>query len=389
MKNITGLRQSTGLYGSIFGVFVLAALVSGFFVVNTIAFVGSDPVLGDVIINEFISNGDEWVELLNTTESSIDLSITPLVLRDFTGGGAPNDTTLSNGIIPAMGLFVYEYSSPKLNNGGDAILLVSGANTISAISYGDVSHISGLEAVQNISESAQGKSAALIDNNWVADQTPTKGWFNDAGEIGAAPLLSDIDSILLASGLETNIGELGNPSSTPDTEAGGALYFEKTGMGKIVFEKVLNMSDQATVAVLQSLGTAMEMSGGHIKFDSETADAMNATGAKIYMYGLDFDSTPNIIVKDDDGNIIDPEDGNYPDITDISYEYGTLVFDASHFTQFDAEEEELPVTNETTGDQYVTIQEAIDAASPDDTINVAAGTYAESVTVNKTLSKAC
>ena len=39
------------------------------------------------------------------------------------------------------------------------------------------------------------------------------------------------------------------------------------------------------------------MSEGHIEFDSATAQAMTDTGAKIYMFGLDFDSTPNIVVK--------------------------------------------------------------------------------------------
>ncbi|MBI2065146.1 MAG: DUF5011 domain-containing protein [Candidatus Yanofskybacteria bacterium] len=369
MKKIIGSHRLGSLYGpTIFSVLTIAALVSGFFAVNMAK---ADPGIGDVIINEFVSHPDsgdkEWVELLNTTESSIDLSVTPLVLRDFTGGGAPNDTTLSSGIIPAMGLFVYEYSGFKLSDGGDAILLMSGANTISAISYGDVSHISGLGAVQNLSESDQGKSGALIDGSWVTDQTPTRGWFNDAGQDGRAPLLSTIDEILLADGIISNIGELDDPSSTPANEDDGALYFEKEDVeeedgekeygGKIVFESNLNLTNQDTVAVLQSLGEKMEMSDGWIKFDSETAEEMSITGARIYMYGINEfgydDENPvevdDLVVKDDSDGIIDPEDSEYPDLGSFDYDSeendGQIIFTTDHFTQFFMRDTMKPVVS--------------------------------------------
>src|SRR3989338_6803486 len=68
---------------------------------------------------------------------------------------------------------------------------------------------------------------------------------------------------------------------------------------------------------------------------------MAVMSAKIYMYGLDelgFTSEPNLIVKDDWGNVIGPEDENYPDIdSDYDEESGTLVFTTSHFTQFEVE----------------------------------------------------
>ncbi|MFA6520648.1 MAG: peptidoglycan-binding protein [Candidatus Paceibacterota bacterium] len=321
----------------------LVVVLGGFFVANTTRALDLPPPA--VIINEFVPYGDtEWVELLNTTND--DIPLTDWYLVD-TADHVKLLTSL--GSIPAHGIVVYEYDASVtgwLNNDADTITLLDNNNTpIHSTSYA--------------TPPGAGQSAALgSDYTTWSPGTPTKGWFNDAGTGGqTAPLLSTIDTALYAGGegVVTNIGELTNPSDTPDSETGvdstTALYFEKVGKGKIVFTTSLNLSDQATVAVIQSLGTAMEITDGHVKFDSTTAAAMNATGAKIYMYGLDFDSEPNIIVRDDNGDIIDPEDDNYPDITDISYEAGTLVFDTSHFTEFDAEDE-TPACSDTSFDSF-------------------------------------
>jgi len=320
-----------------------AALLAAFFVSAPFAFAVS-PSPGDIIINEFVSDGDEWVELLNTTQNPIDLD--GWVLTDLENPGEQSQNEVLNknlnGLtIPANGIIVVDVTD--LNNPGDSIGLYSTndftnpANTISRVTYGTGSTV--LIFTADLTAPASGKSGAYISGVWQTDQTPTKGWFNDAGQEEAAPLLSTIDSALSSAGIISNIGELTNPSATPSTEP-DALYFEKSGQGKIVFEAELNLTDQATVAVLQTLGEAMEMSDGHIAFDSDTANDMAATGAKIYMYGLDFGSTPNIVVKDDAGAVIDPSSDEYPEITGTDYDpnTGTLTFSASHFTQFDAED---------------------------------------------------
>ncbi len=364
--------------------FALVFLVGGVAVANTAR--AATP--GDVIINEFVSHpntGDkEWVELLNTTGSDIDLSTAPLILRDFTALGAPNDTTLNSGVIPAMGLFVYEYSTSKLNDGGDAILLLSGTDVISGISYGSVTHITNLETVQNIAESTQGKSSAFVNGNWSTDQTPTKGWFNDTSN--GAPAWNTITSSFCNPNLgPCVVGIASNITSADNPSAISGLYFEKNGLGKISLANTINMTDQAVVAKLSGLGTAMEMTDGHIKFDSATAAAMDAAGATLYMYGLPFPdgSTPNILV---DGVLATDSD-----IGTVSYSGGTLSFTAKHFTQFDIDKNVYVNSDNICANKtpcYTTIQDAIGAASSGSTINIAAGTYIEAgqIVIDKNLS---
>ena len=364
------------------------------------------PSPGDIIINEFVSDGDEWVELLNTSDNDVNLGDLDFKLTELTTPQAPQGDILFpteivalelTGIIPAHGILVFEVSG--LNDPGDSIALYKGiidlSNLWQRVTYGAVNENYPVTAGLEIAPAA-GQSGAFT--SWSVDDSPSKGWFNDAGEPGKAPLLSTIDQALTDAGIDSNIGELENPSATPPIGEGGdgdALYFEKTGEGKIVFTASLNLTDEDTVAILQVLGEKMDMSEGHIEFDSATARAMTDTGAKIYMFGLDFASTPNIIVRDDDGDAILLGSPEYPDLTDIDYNAmtGTLTFSASHFTQFDADDDVyVDVNNDNKGadgteeNPFNTIQEGIDAVPEGGTVNVAAGNYEENLTVDKNLT---
>src|SRR3989344_134357 len=303
---------------------------------------------GGIIINEFSSASDpEWVELLNTTESPV--SLDGWTIKDI----ANDPKSLSDlGTIPAHGIVVFENPSGWLNNDPDPIetitLFDDVGTPIHSVSYGD--------GEVDVSAPDDGESAYLLalPSTWViAGDTPTKGWFNIAQDFNCETLTPPLPPTLISiqdcleedGGIISNIGELDNPSATPDEEEGegendDALYFSNDE-GKIVFEQTLNLTDEATVDILQELGEKMDMSEGFVSFDSDTADAMAVMSAKIYMYGLDelgFTSEPNLIVKDDLGNVIGPEDENYPDIdSDYDEESGTLVFTTSHFTQFEVE----------------------------------------------------
>ncbi len=355
--------------------------------------------VGDVLINEFFTNpseGQEWYELLNTTGNNIDLSGWSI------DRAVTSDSIALSGTLPANGILVFYALSNHANDGGDMVTLKDGSeSSIHAVSYGSVDP-GGFVPHSTAPELDNSGFISDYGNplNYSTTGSPSKGWFNDAGQPGKAPLLTSVDSLLADASIYSNIGEQDNPSATPATEGAGALYFEKiigeTPVGKIVFEETLNLSDQNTVAVLQELGEKMEMSGGHIKFDSATADAMNATGAKIYMYGLDalgFVNQPNIIVKNDASETID----GTGIIADVTYtpggpNGGELSFGAAHFTQFDldtnvyVDDDNLDAEDGTQAHPFNTIAEGVAAVPVGGTVHVASGSYTGNVGINKSLT---
>ncbi|MEK7542776.1 MAG: lamin tail domain-containing protein [Patescibacteria group bacterium] len=394
ISSLRDTKISSGL--KVFSVVAAVLVTSGFFVAKPA--VAASP--GDVIINEFVSNpssGSEWVELLNITTSSISLSGWKIQNFTFSSSSAITGmatTTIGAVTIPANGIAVINVTG--LNNSGDSITLYDNSATPVAVNNVVYGIVTGFPATAGLTTPpASGKSGAYISGAWQTNQTPTKGWFNDAGQPGKAPLLSTIDSILASSSISSNIGELSDPSVTPAATSTG-LYFEKVGKGKIVFTASLNLSDQATVGVLQNLGQKMEMSDGHIKFDSATAQAMNATGARIYLESLPYTVQPPLIVKNDNGTALD-QSGL---ISDVLYENDPapacaggapvckmMSFSAAHFTQFDIDSNVyVDASNSGTEDgtqahPYNTIGEGIGAAMASGTVHVAVGTYTEDLTI--------
>lgn len=311
-----------------------------------------DEASSSAVINEFVYSpsleSSEWVEIFNKTGTDIDLN-------NWTIEDDGGQSRSLSGTLPANGIFVYENADEDFldettdNGEGDVIYLKDNDTTVDKVTYqqqadgtviNDTSEMAIVDAGQSVSRTDDGGTT------WQSG-TSTKGWFNDAETFdcitppSGAPTLTSIANCLEEQGLSTNIGTIDNPSATQDTEAGDALYFENSE-GKIVFEKTLNLSNQNTVSILQNLGMAMEMSASHIKFNSETATAMAATGAKIYMYEIfGYDSAPEIFVKDDNGVILGTTSDSSADddinIDSINYspDLGKLSFTAFHFTQFD------------------------------------------------------
>lgn len=101
-----------------------------------------------------------------------------------------------------------------------------------------------------------------------------------------------------------------------------------TGKNKVVFNDTLDLSIQSAVDALTQLDKYVKLGNlGVVQVDSKSVPAFNKK-ATIYMYGLDFVSTPDILV---DG-VNDKSDL----ITNINYDAnsGILSFDIAHFTTY-------------------------------------------------------
>lgn len=387
--------------GLVFSFAAFSFIVGGFFVGAGQARAASPQ---DVVISEFVSRpsaGHEWVELLNKTESAI--SLDGWKLTDLTNPQtSPEEVTMKllSGTIPAKGILVFNIASATLNDSGDSIGLYDNSatpNLMDSVSYGSLAIGYAVTPGLNIAPDTNQSAALSADTSWSIVSLITKGWFNSDFS------LNTIKNNLHDTGIETNIGDLENPSATPALETSdpktSALYFEKPDQGRIVFEKSLNLTDQKTVLALQNLKDAVQISPKHIKFDSIMAEAMNAAGAKIYFYGLNTETQPTLVVKDDNGVIVN-QDGV---ISNISYTTGacgvgetickTFSFNTAHFTQFDLQNKADiyvdAVKPDDNGDGLTaatakkTIQSGIASVDAGGTVHIAPGTYTESVLINK------
>ena len=333
-------------------------LVGGFFIANIAK---ASP--GEIIINEFVSNpssGNEWVELLNTTDS--DIVISNFTLKELTN---PDTNPVENvwatlsGTIPAHGILVFEENN--LNNTGDSIGLYDNNLFLQQrVTYGTVAGGSYPTTAGLGTEPTSGKSGAYISGAWQTDQNPTKGWFNNAvsytcpeGVLTAPegapvpPTLASIATCISTSPtfITTNMGELTNPSAATD------LYFEKSisgsPVGRITFTGPLNLTDSDTVTYLKAIGEKMEAAkpggGAKIGLNTSTASAFSGISGTVKMYGVTGTVAPNLIVRNNAGTII-TSGVDYPVITPGTFDSNahTYEFTTSHFTSFETEPATVP-----------------------------------------------
>jgi hypothetical protein len=160
----------------------------------------------------------------------------------------------------------------------------------------------------------------------------------DTGEDAISDAFTLISITLAGQGIASNIGNVtaSNWTSFP------GLYFEKrtdiadptTAIGRITFTLPLDLSNPATQAFLQTLGSNMDVSTGRIAFDARTSPVFAGTGATLVMYHLPLGVTlEQLIVRDDIGTILDASTIVSGFVQDPIT--GDATFDAAHFTQFD------------------------------------------------------
>lgn len=134
-------------------------------------------VQAEVVINEFMSDpssGPEWIELLNTSSSEINLDGWKWTELASPGTDTEHEISPKNlsGTIGAGGFFVFELSS-ALNNSGDSIGLYNGTDLMDRVTFGNVNNYS-----KDLEVSAKGKTGALISGAWKSNQEPTRGQVN-------------------------------------------------------------------------------------------------------------------------------------------------------------------------------------------------------------------
>lgn len=145
------------------------------------------PAFADVIISEFVSHPNsgekEWVELLNTADSPVDLTGWKL-----TELSSPGTNPTENDFLSLSGtlndILVFEISSSKLNDTGDSIGLYNGENEIDRVTFGTESTV--LNYPINLSSPATGKSGAFISGAWKNNQDNTKGEKNTEIELNSS-----------------------------------------------------------------------------------------------------------------------------------------------------------------------------------------------------------
>ncbi|MHA1305052.1 MAG: right-handed parallel beta-helix repeat-containing protein, partial [Candidatus Heimdallarchaeaceae archaeon] len=140
--------------------------------------IGKAKAAGETVtLNEFVSNSaQEWVELYNNTENTIDL--TGWKLTELSNpGGSPienNMLILDGNTIDAHTVKAFNVSG--LNNSEDSIGLYNGDVEIDRVTYGTVTGYTEDVAAPQIDLSA----AKIPDGTgtWTTNQTPTKGTTN-------------------------------------------------------------------------------------------------------------------------------------------------------------------------------------------------------------------
>jgi predicted extracellular nuclease len=143
---------------------------------------------GDILINEFVPKGTEWIELYNPTTATVSLAGWTL---SNVGG-----TDSLTGSIPAGGYLVTPTLNIGLDNSGDEIVLRDEFGTvIDMVVYGTMGGAPIAPQYDSTARTPNGQDTESNANDWTIDPTPTEGAANDAAGIslGSSLLINEFN----------------------------------------------------------------------------------------------------------------------------------------------------------------------------------------------------
>lgn len=224
------------------------------------------PAPTKIVINEFVSDPqsgeNEWIELYNQEIAPVDL--TGWTVHDGAGQiVAPTSTILGSGF------FVIEFSSNKLNNGGDIIILKNPTGDVAdQVSYGtwDDGNVSN-NAIVPAKGNAVARKTDGGDTNTDADDfaetiTPTKSAANIITSTAPPPSPAPPPS---------------QPSS--NVPSGGSSYTPHFPREVVINEIVSDPSDDTEefIELFNTTGSSIDFSGWYIEEGSEARTEVRGT----------------------------------------------------------------------------------------------------------------
>ncbi len=145
----------------------------------------------NVVINEFVAKGTEWIELYNPTGAAVDIGGWQL-----TSGSGLNYTITTGTVLPAGAYVSFPTGGAFLSNDGDVIHLYTSTLEVDAVGYG---YSGGAPLPISAYSTARVPNGADTDDDardWNMDNTPTQAAANDAPGVtlGTSVSLNEFDN---------------------------------------------------------------------------------------------------------------------------------------------------------------------------------------------------
>ena len=155
------------------------------------------PLADHVVINEFLPKGTEWVELYNSTATTV--TITGWYVDDTDCGSAAS--FIGTAEIPPGGYYVIDAGDAgdnfNLDNSGDVVVLCDDSDAeVDRVAFGNKGGAPLAPTGLSAARVPNGNDTDDYARDWNMDATPTKGAANDAPgvDLGSSLILNEFDN---------------------------------------------------------------------------------------------------------------------------------------------------------------------------------------------------